>query len=408
MRRLLFVADACSLHTVRWISQVCGTEWDVHLFSTMYRGLHPGLKNITVYSPWSCARESIPAGVTHRRVATWPLPRGSEFAKRHLPRLYDYFRDVPTVLARLIRRVKPDVVHALKMQDFGYDTHAALALLPPAKRPPWIYSCWGSDLKWFMGRPEHSARILAVLADCDYICADCQRDLRLARDQGFQGECIGEFPGGGGYDLDSLSRLKAGGLSSSRRLIVVKGQHDRDWTGRALVAIRAIHQCAPALRDYEVVVLAASDEVQHVAGYVAALTGLHIQAYATLSQAEVLQFMAKARVALALATCDGTPNFMLEAMLMGALPIQSDTAAVDEWIEDGVNGLVVPPEDPDRVAVALRRALADDVLVDRAAKTNAQIARQRLDATRVRPQVVAMYERVVAQGSRRKRPDVSP
>ena len=32
---------------------------------------------------------------------------------------------------------------------------------------------------------------------------------------------------------------------------------------------------------------------------------------------------------------------------MGSFPIQSDTACADEWIEDGVSGLIVPPEDPD-------------------------------------------------------------
>ena len=40
---------------------------------------------------------------------------------------------------------------------------------------------------------------------------------------------------------------------------------------------------------------------------------------------------------------DGRPNSMLEAMAMGSLPIQSDTACIEGWLEDGQNAFVVPP-----------------------------------------------------------------
>lgn len=81
---------------------------------------------------------------------------------------------------------------------------------------------------------------------------------------------------------------------------------------------------------------------------------------------------------------------------MGALPIQSDTVSTGEWITDGVNGLLVPPEDVDRVAAAVRRALLDDDLVDQAAQLNYQMAMERLDVALIQPQVCALYERVAA------------
>lgn len=84
-------------------------------------------------------------------------------------------------------------------------------------------------------------------------------------------------------------------------------------------------------------------------------------------------------------------------MIMGSFPIQSNTSCLNEWVRDGETGLLVPPEDPEAVAAAIRRAVADDGLVDRAAEVNARVAAERLDESVIRPQAVAIYRRVAAQ-----------
>lgn len=84
---------------------------------------------------------------------------------------------------------------------------------------------------------------------------------------------------------------------------------------------------------------------------------------------------------------------MLESMIMGAFPIQSDTLSTQEWITSGHNGLLVPPESPQQVAAALRQALADVDLVEQAAVINARIADERLGRDWIRGQVISSYER---------------
>jgi colanic acid/amylovoran biosynthesis glycosyltransferase len=59
---------------------------------------------------------------------------------------------------------------------------------------------------------------------------------------------------------------------------------------------------------------------------------------------------------------DGLPNVLLEAMSMGVAVVGSNTAAIPEAVSDGVNGLLVPPNDPAALAAALRR-LANDPLL---------------------------------------------
>jgi glycosyltransferase involved in cell wall biosynthesis len=56
---------------------------------------------------------------------------------------------------------------------------------------------------------------------------------------------------------------------------------------------------------------------------------------------------------------DGLPNVLLEAGAMELAVVASRVAAVPELIEDGVNGCLVPPDDPAALAGALVRLIAD-------------------------------------------------
>ena len=123
-------------------------------------------------------------------------------------------------------------------------------------------------------------------------------------------------------------------------------------------------------------------------------TGLDISVLSSRPHHELLRLFGQARVAVGLSVSDGTPNTMLEAMIMGAFPIQSDTLSTGEWIDDGRNGLLVPPEAPVAVADAIRRAVTDDLLVNQAADFNDRMTRSRVDMSIVKPQVVAAYQQV--------------
>ncbi len=85
---------------------------------------------------------------------------------------------------------------------------------------------------------------------------------------------------------------------------------------------------------------------------------------------------------------------------MGAFPIQSDTESTAEWIDDGRNGFLVRAGRVDAIADAIRRALDNDALVDRAADYNSAMMDRRLDLKVVRPKVIEMYEEVASRGAR--------
>jgi len=290
--------------------------------------------------------------------------------------------------------MRPDVVHTLETQHAGYLMLDACRYLG-ASRPPWIHSCWGSDLYFFRDCPEHVDRIRGVMGACDFLMADCRRDIELAVGMQFKGVDLGVFPGGGGYDLDKLGRFRQPGSPSERRTVAVKGYQSERYGGRGLVALQALHRCADLLGDYRVVVYCAQTESVHdVSRHIAATTAIAVDSLSRVPHNEVLGLMGRTRVHLAVSLTDGTPNAMLEAMALGAFPVQSDTESTAEWIRDGVNGLLVSPTDPLSVERALRRALTDDVLVDRAAVENGRIVKQRAEITKTRASVIDAYKRV--------------
>jgi glycosyltransferase involved in cell wall biosynthesis len=156
--------------------------------------------------------------------------------------------------------------------------------------------------------------------------------------------------------------------------------------------------CARELEGYRVAICLASNDVKIAAELVAHDTGLSIDVIPPCSHDDMLRLYGRARAYIGLSISDAISTSLLEAIVMGAFPIQSCTACADEWIVDGKTGLIVPPEDPEVVAAALRRALNDDRLVDDAACCNAQLARERLAEQLIKPQVRAMYDTVAARG----------
>ena len=56
---------------------------------------------------------------------------------------------------------------------------------------------------------------------------------------------------------------------------------------------------------------------------------------------------------------DGLPNVLLEAGALELPVLASRTAAIAELIEDGVNGRLVPPDDPRALAAALAALIRD-------------------------------------------------
>lgn len=307
-------------------------------------------------------------------------------------------------LVRIVQQTKPDIIHSLGL-NVGWRNQCGPILDAKLRLGgdfpcPWIYSSWGTDLDFYPNLSNNARKdVVAVLGGCDGYIAECDRDIRLAKEFGFKGERLGKLPAFGGMDVDALAKCRTKGLVSARRAIFLKGRDqagNSDPVGRAMTAMKAFALHPDLLAGRRMAVGQASWAVVAEAAVLSRTFGANINVLADVLHEDLFRIVGESRVFISLTVNDGLPASLVEAMALGALPIHSDLEPIREWIRDGENGLLVPPEDPVAVAAAIRRALRDDELVDRAAEINARLVREKLSAEVIRPRVLALYQRVAA------------
>ena len=379
---ILLVAMPNSIHTARWVKQFIDQNWEMHLFPSKGDDPpHPQLTDVVLqYCVLGRWRERA------RKFGLFWMAFLIDWVRRHYEKRFPHNR--VRELRNRISTLRPNLIHAMEMQGAGYLTLEAKGKYQ-GKFPTWLMTNWGSDIYLFGRLQAHQKKIHEVLTQCDHYSCECQRDVDLARAFGFQGRVLGVFPNGGGFDLCALKPLREN-QTSKRRRIMLKGY--QSWAGRALVGLRALERSADLLGGYEICIYSGSDDVALAAELFTEGYGIPTRVIPRdTPHRDILALHAQARISIGLSISDSISTSLLEAMVMGSFPIQSSTACANEWIEHGISGMIVPPEDPEIIETAIRTALTDDDLVNKAAGMNWQVALAKLDGALLKQKAVEMY-----------------
>lgn len=397
--RILVIAMANSIHTARWLKQFDhDKDMEMVLMPSTVGGIKTDLKNWTklftlltrfnisprmavVLSPWSKLNTAI------HRVSDRFLK--SSWRTRWL--------------VKTIKRMKPDIIHSLEFQHAGYTCLEAKKIMGD-NFPVWIATNWGSDIYLFSQLKEHKQRITEILQLADFYSAECQRDYALADGMGMAAHPLPVIPNSGGIHLEEIEALRKT-PTSQRKLILVKGY--QMVFGRALSALRAIELVADELKAarYKICFFSVTSDIEIAIEIVANRTGLDIEVIPIenyLSHQQVLELHAKARCYIGISISDGISTSMLEAMALGAFPIQTCTSCANEWIEDGVSGLIAPCEDETTLGEMILRAVNDDNLVDRAAEINWKTMQNKASYDGVKKIARSFYDTAYAAKSPRR------
>jgi glycosyltransferase involved in cell wall biosynthesis len=124
--------------------------------------------------------------------------------------------------------------------------------------------------------------------------------------------------------------------------------------------------------------------------------GASVRLLGRVSRDQMAELFRLAWINVSISEHDGLPNTLLESLACGAFPVVGDIESLREWIEDGVNGFLVPPDNPDAVAAAILRAIDDTELRRSAAAKNHRMIEARADHSKVMPLAEKFYADVIA------------
>jgi hypothetical protein len=299
----------------------------------------------------------------------------------------------PAALAAVIRQVQPDLIHSLEFQHNAYRVLAARELLGAAYRSRWLASNWGSDIYLFGREVEHAPLIRQVLSTADFYSCECTRDLALGRSFGYRGPDLPVLPNAGAMDMTRVAALHNPTPPSQRRQIMVKG-YDH-FAGRAMTSLAVLERLHERLRGYTIMLYSVGARPRARAQALKASGMLDIRLINHAPHDEMMRQFGRSRLYLGVSISDGISTSVLEAMAMGAFPIQTNTSCCGEWFEDGVSGFAIAPDDVDAICRCVTRALDDDALVDQAARLNLATVRTRLAKEVMVPKIRGLYDQVL-------------
>ena len=395
---ILFVADGRSPTTVSWLRYWIETGHKVHLISTFPCEIPAGLVSFHLL-PVAFGRM---AGEQVRNTVESPSRPSRSGALRGFLRRLRYFLgpiSQPFYQGRfrsLVVRIDPDLVHALRIPFEGMLSTAT----PP--RIPLVLSTWGNDITLH----AHGSFLMAYLTKralnrADGLITDTHRDINLAAQWGFKlGRPTLTVPGSGGIRLDeigmgSVSEVLPEELPDAPIIVNPRGQ--RPGSLRQDVFFQAIPEVLSKIPQAVFVCpsLRGDNESERLVDELGIRANTKL--WPRLSQAQLWSLFQKSQIFVSPSVHDGTPNSLLETMACGCFPVVGDIESMREWVQPGINGLLVNSTEAHSIADAILQAIRQPALRTTAAKYNAVLIEERAAYLQNMERVERFYKKVLSK-----------
>ncbi len=381
--RLLFVADGRSPIARNWIRYFSERGDEVHLASTF--ACEPDMRLDSLHV--------IPvafSGSASKGQASTGRPSGRGLGLRSAVRHWLgplTIRHAAGSLRRLTQELQPDLVHAMRIPFEGMlaaDGYAGCPLL---------VSVWGNDFTLHAASSGLMAHYTSwAMQVADGLHADCQRDIRLAKQWGFDpSRPTLVAPGNGGVRME-VFHAPARPVGEP---IVVNPRGFRTYV-RNEVFFRAVPLVLARRPEARFLCVAMAGE-RHAEQWVREL-GIQdaVELLPALPHAGMADLFRRSQLVASISVHDGTPNTLLEGMACGCLPVAGDLESIREWIKPGRNGLLVDPDDPASVAAGILEGLENESLRHQAAGENLNVINERAGYARCMATAERFYQRITA------------
>jgi len=273
-------------------------------------------------------------------------------ALRHVRRPISPWRDALALaeLVRLLRRERPDVLHASSSKAGVLGRVAAWATGVPIRIftvHGWAFSAHTGIASALYERAERAMRPLTTVTIC---VAESERAAGIAT-RACDPERTVVIRNGVDADVTVTTSMD-GAVPTVVAVGRLQRPKDPVTLARALGRLRA---------SFSAVIVGEGPERQRLEAEIRRL-GLERAVVLAGDRSDVADLLARADIFVLSSTSEGMPLSILEAMAAELPVVASAVGGVPEAVEDGDTGLLVPPQDPVPLAAALERLLADPAL----------------------------------------------
>jgi glycosyltransferase involved in cell wall biosynthesis len=288
-------------------------------------------------------------------------------------------------LRGFIERVKPDLIHAMRIPYEGMLAADAYQGIPL------VVSVWGNDFT--LHAP--STRLMShytrwTMQVADGLHADCYRDVRLAREWGFGKEKPNIVaPGNGGIRTDVF--YPPAGPVGQPVIINPRGFRPYVCNEAFFKAIPLVLEKQPNAKFLFALMAGESQAVQWTRELA---IGHAVEFLSSMPHADMAKVFRRAQIVASPSIHDGTPNTLLEGIACGCFPVAGDLESIREWITPGENGLLFDATNPQSIAEAMLSALENKNLRQTAAGLNKNMIAARAEYGQNMRQAEDFYEAV--------------
>jgi len=380
VKKILVVGMLDSIHLARWLSQFKNLEIQITIFpSSRFRRLHRDIEIM----------------LQNREIIFYERPSGFNF------RLLGYrdflqfevfkrifrFSGRAISLRKYLKNNKVDIVHLIEIQHAGY---LYLDAKIQNKTFNLIMTNYGSDILYFSNSPLDSFKISQILKQSDFYSAECRRDYALAKELGFAGIELPVMPNAGGFKIE-LNDNKRVPLDK-RSSIYVKGYGGKFGLGGISLEVTA--RILDTFEEVNVIVVSLTSDLQKQANELKRRYGNRIRFHligSPISQENVLSLLRNSIVCIGASRSDGISTTFLEALISGAIPVQTNTSCASEWTEKGFFAKIVGPSS-DEIYEAVASILINPSIFESQSKNNMSLARLHLDTDKLSLTAQTFYQ----------------
>jgi len=272
-------------------------------------------------------------------------PLRSKFVAAEIPLIIDPLsgKDHPS-FGRLIGNFDVVVANTVKTAD--------AITVPSRKNVPRVW--WLHETELGRRFLQRDSRILAALSVADLLVAPSDRTLEIYREHtaATVRKLIYGIP-------DFAITIKSKPRDANRVHFLVLGTIEKR-KGQDIL-IEAIRRMNPALATKALFqIVGSGTETEFIARVrEAAAVFSNMRVDEAVDYEESLRLIASADVLVCASRDESMPLTILEAMCFGKTVVSTAVGGIPEYLTDGVNALLVPPEDPTALARALERVVRD-------------------------------------------------